>query len=273
MRLKSIVFGLCVLVFSALAQAQTAAYIRGATQPWDESTNESAMDMAFGAGNWSNLTMSGGAAPFLPASGYQFIFLEGGDDTALELNNYLTTNRTQIEAFVTAGGRLLLNSAPNEGGDINFGFGGVALTNGVSSGSVVAANAVHPVFVGPITPLVTSYTGGSFSHAVVGGGLSSIIVGAPGDSAAGQTVLGEKTFGSGCVLLGGMTTDNFHYPQPDAHNLRANILSYTARGCVAAAPVAAPTPVPLGGFWIQLLMSVGLMGSGLIGMRRRTPQM
>jgi hypothetical protein len=104
MHLKSMVWGLCLLLCSAWAQAQTAAYIRGASQPWGESTNEAAMDLAFGAGNWSNLTMAGGVAPFLSGSGYQFIFLEGGDETAVELNNYLTANRTQIEAFVSAGG-------------------------------------------------------------------------------------------------------------------------------------------------------------------------
>ena len=60
MRLKSMVWGFCLLLCSVWAQAQTAAYIRGASQPWGESTNESAMDLAFGAGNWSNLTMSGG---------------------------------------------------------------------------------------------------------------------------------------------------------------------------------------------------------------------
>lgn len=268
MRLKSMLWGLCLLLCSAWAQAQTAAYIRGASQPWGESTNESAMDLAFGAGNWSNLTMSGGVAPFLPAAGYKFIFLEGGDGTATELNNYLTANRTQIEAFVSAGGRLLLNSAPNQGGNIDFGFGGVMLTYPGFSRSVVAANASHPVFLGPLGPVVTSYTGSSFGHAVVGPSINAIIIGAPGDGAAGQTVLGEKTFGSGCVMLGGMTTDNFHAPQPDAHNLRANILSYGAAGCRATAPTKA-VPVPLGGAWIHLMMVLGLVGVGSLGLRQR----
>lgn len=268
MRLKSMVGGLCLLLCSVWAQAQTAAYIRGASQPWGVSTNESAMDLAFGAGNWSNLTMAGGVAPFLPGSGYQFIFLEGGDETAVVLDNYLTANRTQIEAFVSAGGRLLLNSAPNEGGNIDFGFGGVTLTYPEHSGSVVAANASHPVFAGPLGPLTTSYTGSSFGHAVVGAAVTAIIIGAPGDGVAGQTVLGEKVFGSGCVMLGGMTTDNFHDPQPDAHNLRANILSYGAAGCQALAPAQA-VPVPLGGAWVHLLMVAGLASLGALGLRQR----
>ena len=268
MHLKSMVWGLCLLLCSAWAQAQTAAYIRGAHQPWDESTNEAAMDLAFGAGNWSNLTMAGGVAPFLSGSGYQFIFLEGGEETAVELNNYLTANRTQIEAFVSAGGRLLLNSAPNEGSNIDFGFGGVTLTFPGLSASVVAANATHPVFAGPLGSVTTSYTGNAFGHAVVGPAVTAIIIGAPGDEVAGQTVLGEKTFGAGCVLLGGMTIDYFHSPQPDAHNLRANILSYGAAGCRAPAPAQA-VPVPLGGAWVHLLMAFGLAGLGALGLRQR----
>ena len=269
MRLKSLLCGLSVFAFSALAQAQTAAYIRGATKPWGQSTNESAMNLAFGAGNWSDLTMAGGVGPFLAGSGYRFIYLEGSDATAIELNGYLTANRVQIEAFVNAGGNLLLNSAPNVGGNINFGFGGVTLTNAVFTRSVTAFDVTHPVFIGPATPVVTSYTGGWFGHAVVGGGLTSIIIGAPGDPGAGQTVLGEKSFGAGCVVFGGMTTDNFHLPQPQAHNLRANILTYGAAGCKALAPVQ-PVSVPVGGPFVHLLMVFGLAGLGAFIFRRRS---
>lgn len=114
-----------MLSFSLMPSAAHAiAYIRGAAAPWGEATNETAMDTVFGAGGWDDLRMADGPAPFLPGSGHTFIFLEGSDFTANELNTYLTNHRAQIEAFVNAGGRLLLNSAPNEGSDIDFGFGG-----------------------------------------------------------------------------------------------------------------------------------------------------
>ena len=270
--MKSVILGFVLAASAVLAQAQTAAYIRGATAPWGMSTNEAAMDLAFGAGNWSNLTMAGGAAPFLPGSGYRFIYLEGGDRTAIELDNFLTANRPQIEAFVNAGGNLLLNSAPNQGGNIDFGFGGVTLTYPAHSSSVDAAVPTHPIFVGPIGPLPTSFTGGLFGHAVMGPSVSAIIVGAPGDSVAGQTVLGEKRFGAGCVLLGGMTTDNYQSPQPDAHNLRANILSYGAANCAVPAAPTEAVPVPLGGLWVYWMMVVGLAGLGGMGLRKRFPK-
>ena len=109
---------------ATLAFAQTAAYVRGEPAPWGETTNEAAMTAIFGpvGVGWDDLRMADGPGPF--QGPYSFIFLEGGDDTAIELSNYLATYRTEIEGFVRQGGNLLLNSAPNEGGDIDFGFGG-----------------------------------------------------------------------------------------------------------------------------------------------------
>ena len=229
------------------------------------------MDAIFGIGGWSDLRMADGPGPFLPGSGHSFIFLEGGDDTAIELNNYLTTYRTEIEAFVNGGGSLLLNSAPNQGGNIDFGFGGVTLTYSASSDSVVAANAAHPVFSGPSTPVVTAYTGTAFGHAVVGGaGLNPIIIGAPGDPQDGLIVLGELSFGAGLVLLGGMTTDNFHSPQPEAANLRENIIAYAASGGTAPPPTgSSPNAIPTLSPW-GLAMLAGLISMlALAGLRNR----
>ena len=231
MSLRNIVWAVTALgslSIGSLALAQSNAYIRGDTAPWGATSNEAAMTQAFGAGNWADLRMASGAGPFAAGSGYQFIYLEGSDNTANELNTYLTANRPAVEAYVAGGGCLLINSAPNEGGDIDLGFG-VTLTFAPSfSTSVAAANAAHPVFNGPFTPVGTSFSGNYFGHAIVGPGLSPVIVGAPGDPQAGNMVLGETTHGSGHVMFGGMTTANHHSPQPQANNLRANILSYAA---------------------------------------------
>jgi hypothetical protein len=266
--IRWILGGLLAFGMAASAFAQTAAYVRGADAPWGETTNEAAMDQVFGSGNWSDLRMAGGVGPVAPGSGFSFVFLEGGDNSALELATYLDTHRAAIEAFVQNGGRLLLNSAPNEGGDIDFGFGGVTLTYPGFSDSVVAADPAHPIFVGPFTPVVTAYTGSHFGHAIVGPGISPIIIGAPGDGAEGETVLGELPFGSGAVLFGGMTTDNFHDPETEAANLRANIISYAALGATAN-PTPDPTPIPVMGGLGMLLLGAGLGLLGLLGFRRR----
>ena len=240
-------------------QAHATAYIRGATAPWGVTTNEAAMDAAFGAGNWDDLRMADGVAPFLPGSGHAFIFVEGSDNTAIELNTFLTTYRTEIEAFVNAGGALLLNSAPNEGGDIDFGFGGVTLTIDQFMDEVVAADTTNPIFAG----IATTYIGGSFGHGVVGAGVTPLIVGASGDTHAGEVVLGELSFGSGFVLLGGMTTDNYHDPQPDAATLRTNIITYTAaKEGYQYQPVQ---PVPTMSLYTIIATMLGLI---LVVMRR-----
>jgi hypothetical protein len=59
---------------------------------------------------------------------------------------------------------------------------------------------------------------------VSGGGIAKIIQ----RTSDTKTVLGEVAIGSGYGLFGGMTTTNFHSPQPAATNLRANIICYGA---------------------------------------------
>ena len=39
------------------------------------------------------------------------------------LNTFLTANLSAMQSWVSNGGSLFINAAPNEGGNINFGFG------------------------------------------------------------------------------------------------------------------------------------------------------
>ena len=221
-------------VGGTIATMTRVAYIRGLNPPWGSATNQEAMDLAFGAGNWDDLRMADGVAPFLPQAGYGFIFLEGSHYTADELNAYLQTYGDEIEDFVSRGVRLLLNSAPNQGGNIDFGFEGTSLLYGNNASSTATAvDASHPIFQGPHTPVTTSYSGSSYSHATVSGDLTPILTGPSG------TILGERDFGSGKVLFGGMTTTNFHNPQPQALYLRANMLDYLADGTLGQVSVVA----------------------------------
>ena len=121
---------------------------------------------------------------------------------------------------------------------------------------VVAADTTNPIFAG----IATTYIGGSFGHGVVGAGVTPLIVGASGDTYAGEVVLGKLRFGSGFVLLGGMTTDNWHGPQPDAATLRTNIITYTA--AKGYQPVQ---PVPTMSLYTIIATMLGLI---LVVMRR-----
>lgn len=215
--------------FAALAPDASAypAYVRSDVgAPWGSTTNEDAMNMVFGAGQWDDLRFESVDTAALFSPSYDFIYLEGSDNNASELAGFLASNQAALEAWVSGGGHLILNAAPNEGGNIIFGFGGISLNypDGSSNpGGAVDTN--HPIWNGPFLPISTSFTGGAYAHATVSGpGLANLIV----DSDGGNPNLGELAWGNGLVLFGGLTTDNFWAPQPDCHNLRANIIAYGA---------------------------------------------
>jgi hypothetical protein len=205
-----------------------SAYVRSTIgEPWVEDgatpDNDTAMNSVFGTNGWQDLHYEtvNPTALFSPAT--HFIFLEGSDENANALNTFLTANLTAMQSWVTNGGSLFINAAPNEGGNINFGFG-VTLNYGPffsSSGTAVAP--INPIFNGPFTPVGTYWTGNSFSHATVSGaGLIPLII----NTNNGSIILGEKAAGSGHVLFGGMTIPFYQSPSPQAANLRANILAY-----------------------------------------------
>ena len=200
-----------------------AAYVRSTVgSPWGKTTNEDALNMAFGPGGWDDLRFESVSATSLFSGAYGFIYLEGSDNSADELEAFLAANQTPLEDFVFRGGTILVNSAPNEGDGMSYGFGGVALTYPSAGEFVVPADPDHPIFAGPFTPVGGEWGGSSFSHATVSGGNITAVL----EDEYGYWPLAELTWGSGLALFGGMTADAFHDPQPEAHNLLANILSF-----------------------------------------------
>ena len=199
-------------------------YIRD-TDPWATLNNNTAMTAVFGAANFTTLTF-GSANPatiFTPST--QFVFLEGSDGNAVALNTFMIANLTLIENWVNGGGRLFLNAAPNGGGNMNWGFGGVVLDYSNPQGSVTATVPAHPIFNGPFTPVTTNYTGSSYSHAHITGGTTTSLL-----NGGGVQVLTEKTWGAGLVMFGGITSPNWHLPAIEAQNLWQNIISYCSGG-------------------------------------------
>lgn len=202
-------------------------YIRD-QDPWSTANNTNAMTAVFGAANFTTLTFAAATPATIFAPTTQFVFLEGSDANATALNTYITTNIGAIESWVNAGGRLFLNAAPNQGGNMNWGFGGVVLDYSNAQSNVAATLPAHPIYSGPFTPVVTAYTGSSYSHAhITGGGTTSILAG------TGFNVLTEKAWGAGLVMFGGITSPNFHTPAIEAQNLWQNIISYTSGASVA----------------------------------------
>lgn len=200
-------------------------YLRAAAgEPWSSASNTEAMDAAFGPGEWTLGEFESVDVDAVFSETTQFVFIDGSDNGALELDAFLTLNITAIEEWVEAGGHLLLNAAPNEGTDMAFGFGGTILEYGEASGSVDVVNTNHPAYLGPLTPMAATMTGSAYSHAhITGSGYSSLLV---NSTDATNIVLCEKPWGAGWVMMGGMTTSNFHSPSPQADNWRANLLTY-----------------------------------------------
>jgi hypothetical protein len=211
-------------------QQSFPAYVRSTVgAPWGASTNEDAMDMVFGAGNWADLRYETVAVPDLFHPLRPFVYMEGGEYTASELEAFLGTNQAALESWVVNGGCLILNAAPDEDDGMSYGFGGVVLTYPeLSTNPVTGLYAGHPVFNGPFTPIIPGgYSGNFFAHGgVSGGGIVPLM-----QDAFGVTVAADLNWGDGYVLFGGMTTDNWHLPQPEAHNLRANMIAYTSDTC------------------------------------------
>jgi hypothetical protein len=200
------------------------------SNPWGQTFNQTAMTNVFGAPNWTQANFSTSAATIFDPS-VCFVMLEGGDANANALNTFLTNNLTLIESWVNNGGRLFINSAPNQGGNINLGFGGTLLNYPGFSTPAVAVNVNDPIFLGPYLPTATSYTGSSYSHAsITGTGLGILLTGDNG------TILANKYWGSGVVFFGGITSPNFHTPNTEAVNLWYNIFHYTANILLCTAP-------------------------------------
>jgi len=251
-----VVVSISSFVASTPAHAAGFGYITG-SNPWGTTINDQAMDTAFGGGNWNKLDFAtAGGAGIFNSGAYEVLFFDGSDLNGEAFRSFLDTNRTNLVSWVSSGGSLFLNAARNNSfGDLDLGFGATLKNDHYATASYTgtAVNPNHPIFNGPNGVTGTEFSGDLFAHdTVVGTGLTSIINGSSG------SVLAEKKYGAGHVLLGGLTTPNFHQPQPEATILRANILSY-AKDYANGQPTPVPTPALL----------PGLIGLGMGVLRKR----
>ncbi|HNX89695.1 MAG TPA: hypothetical protein PKH58_11470, partial [Paludibacteraceae bacterium] len=209
-----------------------AYYIRAQSgEPWGYTNNVDAMNNVYGSGNWTLAYFENAVPATVFSAGTDFVYMDGSDAGADEMETFLNANITTIQNWVSAGNYLVLKSAPNEGDGMSYGFGGTSL---VYDGSLeqtygYAVNTSHQVFNYPFTPCATSFTGNYISHAyITGSGITSLMIGENT-----YPMLAEKTWGSGKVLFSGMTLSDWWDPETEADNLLYNIIYYIAQpsGC------------------------------------------
>ncbi|MDA0882922.1 MAG: hypothetical protein O2984_06390, partial [Bacteroidetes bacterium] len=217
-----------VLLGTSYASAQTAAFVTQNT-PWSSSSYANAMDAQFGAGNWTSSTFSSVDVNDL-FTNHDFIYLDGSDNSADELESFLAAHGPALESWVADGNRLFLNAAPNEGDGMNFGFGGVALEYDASTTFV---NDVEPFDAGSLVwegISVSAFSGSYFGHAIICpagmvGHLHEI-------NNTGRVVLASMSYGNGFALFGGITSSEYWSPSSEALDLNLNILALALNGDV-----------------------------------------
>ncbi len=218
------------------------------------------MNTAFGAGNWNQFTFENAVSSgiFTPGS-YTFLFFDGGDQNGTDFANFLSNNESSLQTFVSDGGSVFLDAAQNTGPNtINTGLGATLEWGGTgypyASSNAYAVNTANAIFNTPNTPVGTSWTGNYFSHDAVaaGTGFTPLITSGSGDT--GNVILTGSSYGAGYVLVGGMSTTEFHSPQPQADNLLANILVYGADAVPTISSVS-PTAATKGSSAITLTVT------------------
>ncbi len=245
------------VVWAALPAAQALAvpqpaYISGAGEPYGLNGNIEAMNAAFGAGNWQRLTFANavGSGAFTPGA-FSMLYFDGSDGYDGDFTSFITANKSALETYVSGGGHVFLNAARQSGSDLDLGFSVTLHYQQAPNG--YAANLGHQIFNGPLTPTGSSWSGFYFAQDEISGtGLGTLIT-----NNFSNPVLAELSYGNGVVLFGGMTLSSYHSPQPEALNLRANILSYTNTYIV-------PEPATL-----QMGLMLGFGGFGILRIRKR----
>jgi hypothetical protein len=197
------------------------AYMTGTSDPWgispsDQGSPDAAMNVAFGTGNWTKFQGFSNAAL---SDNFHFLYIDGGDGTSSGFNSFIRSHIADLQNFVDSGGHLVINAARWDQPALDLGFG-VTLSSGFSStGSAI--NPANPLFHGPFGDAGSNWSGNYFSHDVVNGvGLNPLVSGTAG------TVLADEHYGTGYIMVGGITDPYFHWPQHEADVLRANMLYY-----------------------------------------------
>ena len=247
--MKSLI-AVALLSTAALAAPAMAGniYMTGAGNPWGQTTNEQAMDAAFGAGNWTKLQGFTASA----FTGNSFVFMDGGDSQATEFGNFVTANSAAFGSFLASGGHALVQVAPNQNDYTSYVLPEGLTIDGIHDYSYPTASSTASLTAAGLAAGLdqngagASWMGGYFAHSAVFGGNCLI-------SGQGGCIFAN----AGNLWAGGETTTNFHY-NGDPLQLRVNELKLASGNAAGAVPEPAS--------WAMMIAGFGLVGAV---MRRR----
>lgn len=238
--LRNLIVGLLLSVLAlASAPAASVAYITNSNGSTSGSNNSvlSVLSDVFGTyttySNFQSLSLS-------TLQAFDFVYVEGGLANGNTFSNYLNSNRNVLEQYVDQGGRLFLDGGRTGNGNsqnqnLNLGFGTT-----LQGGDGYLA-FVDPV-VSPDSGLTIGFPIGG--DIVVGPGIPLI------STLGGDTLLLERTYGSGMAWFGGLTTPDYGLGSSGSVLWR-NMLDYMAHSGLP--PGGVPEPSTL------LLLSAGFM--------------
>ncbi|MBY4895699.1 autotransporter domain-containing protein [Cupriavidus sp. AU9028] len=202
------------LLAMGFAMGAGAAPVLVSEQPWGSTNDQSAMDAAYGAGNWTfynNYGSAGSSVDAIFAGSTNFVYLQGSAASDLSLKAFLGTNESTILDWVSSGGNLLLESA---GWNTSIKLGGATLTYGGGSESATGKLTEAGERLFKSTPIAnTSRSGSSLAHDAViaddGVELITFIEGSTQNYGIQPIVAGYQ-YGKGYLLYSGLTLYQFH---------------------------------------------------------------
>ncbi len=201
--------GVTLIVALLAATRVYATPVLISQQPWGQDEDAQNFSAVFGPGGFTSYNSFGSANPAaIFTAGTNFVMIEGGADSDVPFQAWLTANETSILNWVAAGGVLLLQSAGWDAG--TYGIGPDSLVqdwyvNASNCGTLTTTGAQF------VQGVPATQCGDYLAHDyVAGSGFIPLMTGCN----TGATILAEAPYGAGDIIYSGLTDSEWHNDGP-----------------------------------------------------------